>query len=153
MSEALLRMGEEVFALHLLFWRSRISKSNITELSETQFLTLDILNKNGLQNVGDLQRAIGVLPAQMSRVIRALESNFDSPLIHCELNAHDKRKIDVTITEAGTKAYEDFKQAKITNLSTLIGTLNPSDQENLVRICREMIKNLREMNAANLNSH
>lgn len=146
MSEPLLRMSEEVFALHLLYWRTRVAKGSAAELSETQFLTLDILNKSGLQNVGDLQRAIGVLPAQMSRVIRALESNFDSPLIRCELNAQDKRKIDVTITDAGKKAYDDFRQAKITKLSAIIEQLTPDDQQQLVRICREMVSAIRKLN-------
>lgn len=146
MSESLLRMSEEVFALHLLYWRTRIAKGTAAELSETQFLTLDILTKSGLQNVGDLQRAIGVLPAQMSRVIRSLESNFDSPLIRCELNPQDKRKIDVTITDAGKKAYDDFKQAKITKLAAIIEQLKPDDQEQLVRICREMVVAIRKLN-------
>lgn len=145
-SEPLLRMSEEVFALHLLYWRTRIAKGTAAELSETQFLTLDILNKNGLQNVGDLQRTIGVLPAQMSRVIRSLEANFDAPLIHCDLNPQDKRKIDVTITDAGQKAYEEFKQAKIAKLSAIIEQLTSDDQQQLVRICREMVAAIRKLN-------
>jgi CRISPR system Cascade subunit CasE len=46
--------------------------------------------------VGDIQRLLGVLPAQMSRIIRSLE-NRDRPLIACHINPRDKRKVDVVM--------------------------------------------------------
>ena len=55
------------------------------DLKEIEFLTLAILQANGTMIVGDIQRILGVLPAQMSRVIRSLE-NRDRPLIQCRIN-------------------------------------------------------------------
>src|SRR3989442_15694279 len=66
------------------------------DLKEVEFLTLSLLHDNGTMIVGDIQRLLGVLPAQMSRVIRSLE-NRDRPLIQCRINARDKRKIDVVL--------------------------------------------------------
>ena len=50
------------------------------DLKEVEFLTLAILHGRGTMIVGDIQRLLGVLPAQMSRIIRSLETR-DRPLI------------------------------------------------------------------------
>src|SRR3954454_660061 len=64
------------------------------DLKEVEFLSLSLLQANGTMIVGDIQRVLGILPAQMSRIIRSLE-NRDDPLIECRINPRDKRKIDV----------------------------------------------------------
>src|SRR5262249_51625995 len=56
------------------------------DLKEVEFLTLAILQEHGTMIVGDIQRLLGVLPAQMSRIIRSLE-NRDRPLISCQINS------------------------------------------------------------------
>src|SRR5258708_39758558 len=77
-------------------------RRRIGDLKETEFLTLSALQGQGSMIVGDIQRILGVLPAQMSRVIRSLEER-DRPLISCHVNPRDKRKIDVSLTEDGEK--------------------------------------------------
>src|SRR6266480_3113198 len=44
------------------------------DLKEVEFLTLSLLQEHGTMIVGDIQRVLGILPAQMSRVIRSLEN-------------------------------------------------------------------------------
>src|SRR5438093_10901126 len=61
-------------------------------LKELEFLALSILQGRPSMIVGDIQRLLGVLPAQMSRIIRSLEAR-EPALIRCQINAHDKRKI------------------------------------------------------------
>src|SRR5205809_5814157 len=68
------------------------------DLKEVEFLTLSILQDHGTMIVGDIQRLLGVLPAQMSRIIRSLE-NRERAFIACRINPRDKRKIDVCMTE------------------------------------------------------
>src|SRR5438552_14137289 len=70
------------------------------DLKEVEFLTLSLLQEHGIMIVGNIQRILGILPAQMSRVIRALESR-DRSFIQCRINSHDKRKIDVELTPHG----------------------------------------------------
>ena len=109
--ESLKKMADEIFSLTKISWRQRLAARHLgeEELSESQFLTLDcIVTRGEPQTVGDLQRAIHVVPAQMSRIIRSLENDFDAPLIRCELNQEDKRKIDVRLTDDGRTAYSDF---------------------------------------------
>src|SRR5436190_10054460 len=75
-------------------------RRRLGELKEVEFLTLALLHQHGTMIVGDIQRLLGVLPAQMSRIIRGLESR-DQPCIQCQINPQDKRKIDVNLSEAG----------------------------------------------------
>src|SRR5262245_21054046 len=70
------------------------------DLKEIEFLTLAILQDHGTMIVGDIQRQLGVLPAQMSRVLRSLEMR-ERPMVACRINRSDKRKIDVCMTPAG----------------------------------------------------
>src|SRR5262245_51103275 len=73
------------------------------DLKEVEFLTLSLLQAHRTMIVGDIQRMLGVLPAQMSRIIRSLEAR-DRPLLSCRINSRDKRKVDVCLTAAGEKA-------------------------------------------------
>jgi len=81
------------------------------DLKEMEFLALSLLRRRESLIVGDIQRSLGVLPAQMSRVIRSLENRVQ-PLIVCRINAHDKRKIDVALTQAGLQACQDYQDAR-----------------------------------------
>ena len=135
------QMAEEMFSLNMLAWRERVASKRQaeTDLSESQFLAIDTLvNAPGVLTVGEIQRAIGVLPAQMSRIIRSLESNFDKPLIKCELNQQDKRKIDVTMTAEGKKVYNEFRGVRLAKNLQILKGLPDADRIEFVRICREI---------------
>ncbi len=86
------QMADEIFELTKLGMISRHApkKPGIIDLTEAEFLTLDFLCKENSLTVGELQKRIRVLPAQMSRVIRSLESKSDKPLIKCRINPQDK---------------------------------------------------------------
>jgi DNA-binding MarR family transcriptional regulator len=102
-------------------------------LKEVEFLTLAILHQRGTLIVGDIQRMLGVLPAQMSRIIRSLEAR-DRPLIVCRINPADKRKINVTLTPAGTQALADYQATHLIGIHTLIDRLSEEDREDLARL-------------------
>src|SRR5947209_649903 len=82
------------------------------DLKEVEFLTLSILRQHDTLIVGDIQRMLGVLPAQMSRIIRSLETR-DQPLIACRINPQDKRKIDVVLTPAGEGAHSEYQTSRV----------------------------------------
>ena len=103
------------------------------DLKETEFLTLSLLRRRESLIVGDIQRTLGVLPAQMSRVIRSLEGRAQ-PLILCRINSRDKRKIDVALTPAGLQAYQDYQDARLRHISRLLSGLPEDDLENLHRL-------------------
>ena len=102
-------------------------------LKEAEFHTLATLQERGTMIVGDIQRLLGVLPAQMSRIIRSLE-NRERPLIACQINARDKRKVDVCLTAAGEKALLDYQSTRTDRLVQILRVLPEEEQEDLNRL-------------------
>ena len=103
------------------------------DLKEVEFLALTILQHHDTLIVGDIQRLLGVLPAQMSRIIRSLE-NRERPLIACRINPHDKRKVDVTLTPEGLAALQQYRTARVRTIASLLGNLAEDDLESLQRL-------------------
>jgi DNA-binding MarR family transcriptional regulator len=136
----------EIFELTRQIWLSaqrRRDSNGMPDLSETEFLTLDALEQDGGMTVGDLQRRVEVLPAQMSRIIRNLESRYDEPLVSCALNPEDKRKINVSLTSAGRQAAEQFRRAKIELTAQSLRSLSGDDIRHLLRIVRQVAHEFR----------
>ena len=132
---------EEIFAISKDFWvaRARGRSRQEAEITETEFLTLDLLTRSeGPLTVGDIQRHIGVLPAQMSRVIRSLESKGDQGLIACKINQSDKRKIDVELTPAGQRAHQEYRRIKLGSIEKMLTNLTEQDRSELVRLLRKV---------------
>jgi DNA-binding MarR family transcriptional regulator len=100
------------------------------DLKDVEFLALSILHGHGTMIVGDIQRMLGVLPAQMSRVIRSLEGR-DRPLIGCRINPSDKRKIDVCLTSAGEKALLEYQGLRVRRITELLRQLPEDDLDTI----------------------
>lgn len=137
----------EIFEISKDIWaaQTRAKGKDHTELTETEFLALDILVKSeATLSVGDIQRQIGVLPAQMSRIIRSLESKSETPLVSCRINPEDKRKIDVELTASGRKAHQSYRQAKLGSTEKMLLALSERDREDLMRVLRLIRQSLRK---------
>jgi DNA-binding MarR family transcriptional regulator len=104
-----------------------------SDLKEVEFLTLSLLQQHETMIVGDIQRHLGVLPAQMSRILRGLETR-ERPLILCRINPQDKRKVDVALTAPGLKALRDFESTRIQHITSLLGRLPGEDLDHLNRL-------------------
>jgi DNA-binding MarR family transcriptional regulator len=118
----------------------------VGDLKEVEYLTLSILQDHPTMIVGDIQRQLGILPAQMSRVIRSLETR-ERPLITCRINPTDKRKIDVCMTPAGEKALLDYESVRVNRISELLRHLSEEDQDDLSRML-DRLHNLLERGPA-----
>ena len=101
------------------------------DLKEVEFLSLSLLQAHGTMTVGAIQKVLGILPAQMSRVVRSLEDR-DRPLIQCRINPRDKRKIDVGLTNAGEKMLNDYQAKRVARLTERLASLPEEDQEELI---------------------
>ena len=108
-------------------------RRRVADLKEVEFLTLSILQNRDCMIVGDIQRFLGVLPAQMSRIIRALEDR-DQSLITCRINSRDKRKIDVCLTPSGEKALTDYRNASVRRIVEHLRHLSDEEQDDLTRL-------------------
>jgi DNA-binding MarR family transcriptional regulator len=81
-------------------------------LKETEVATLEVLAERETMIVGDIQRDLEVLAAQMSRILRGMESR-EKPLVFCKTNPHDKRKVDVTASPDGVTAMREHTNALV----------------------------------------
>ena|SRR5947209_1551166 len=112
-------------------------RRRLGELKEVEFLTLALLHQHGTMIVGDIQRLLGILPAQMSRIIRGLESH-NPPCIQCQINLQDKRKIDVTLTDAGARALSDYEQLRVQGITDVIRNMPEEEREQLNRMVEKL---------------
>jgi DNA-binding MarR family transcriptional regulator len=140
-AEQIKALADEVFDVSADAWRaqSRDRGKLGIELSETEFLALDILAKaDGPLTVGQIQREIGILAAQMSRVIRSLETKADRPLVRCSINLSDKRKVDVELSEEGREAHHAYRELKLGTMQRVLEELSKEDRNEFMRILRKM---------------
>ncbi|HSW45681.1 MAG TPA: MarR family transcriptional regulator [Phycisphaerae bacterium] len=147
-AEQLQAFANEVFELSKESWlaQSRTQGKAHLDLTETEFLALDILSKaERTYTVGEIQRQIGVLPAQMSRIIRSLESKGGKPLVRCAINAEDKRKIDVDLTAVGQEAHHVYREAKLGAIQKSLESLSEHDRDEFMRILRQIRENNRKL--------
>jgi DNA-binding MarR family transcriptional regulator len=107
------------------------------DLKEVEYLTLALLQQNDSMIVGEIQRLLGVLPAQMSRIIRSLEAR-ERALIACRINPQDKRKIDVCLTAAGEKALLDYQSPRIRGIAEMLARLSEEDVDELSRLLEKL---------------
>ena len=133
-------LAEEIFELSKISWsaRNQARKRSEYDISETEFLSLEALARAAPMTVGELQRHVEVLPAQMSRIIRSLENKPDGPLIVCSINPVDKRKVDVQLTEAGRSVVRAYRSARLTSISEALAGLDERDRAEFIRILRRI---------------
>lgn len=120
-----------------LFLVSPRGRRRAGDLKDTEYFTLALLQGRGMMIVGDIQRLLGVLPAQMSRIIRALEGR-PAPLVACRINPRDKRKVDVRLTDAGEQALAAYQSARVRQIADLLAGMTAEEQEGLARVLERL---------------
>ncbi len=128
-------MAAEIFELYQVIaaFRSR-QPSGPEDLSETEYIALDALAKSQPLTIGEIQKKVGVVPAQMSRIIRALEEQGGRGYVECKINPQDRRRIDVYLTDAGKKAYDIYRNVRLSSMYQILEILPPADRLNFMRI-------------------
>ncbi len=139
-SQAMLdAMAGEIFELYRLVAIARSRRpAGPDDLSETEFLTLDVLAKEQPLTIGDVQKRIGVVPAQMSRIVRALEEQGGRSYVECKINPPDRRRVDVSLTPAGKAAYEVYRSARLGSMRDILCILDPGDRGHFMDILRQI---------------
>jgi len=138
--ETIQQLAPQIFELTRRTWfqSQREKFEGGYDLSESEFLALDALEHRPSLSVGELRRHVGVLPAQMSRVLKALEQRYDEKLVLCSINPKDKRKIDVSITPKGRRAVHAYRKAKIAASIRSLDSLSNRDLANLSAILHKI---------------
>lgn len=134
------RLALQIFEITKRNWiaSQREKMKSGFDLSESEFLTLDALEDVESLSVGELRQHVGVLPAQMSRIIKALEQRYDEKLVLCAINRKDKRKIDVSITPKGRRVVAGYRRAKIMSSIEGLGRMDDRDLAHLSAIMEKV---------------
>lgn len=129
------KMAEEIFELYRLIAIARSRQpSGAQDLSEGEFLALDVLAKEAPLTIGDVQKRIGVVPAQMSRIVRSLEVNRGKGFLSCEINQQDRRRVDVQLTDEGQQACKDYRTNRLASMRAVLDALVPEDRIDFMRM-------------------
>lgn len=137
--ETLDKMAAEIFELYQLVAMIRSARpAEPDDLSETEFLTLDALSKDQPMTIGEVQKRIGVLPAQMSRIVRALEQQGGRGYVECNINPKDRRRIDISLTPTGEQAYQRYRSARLASMYDTLSALRPADRMEFMRMLRQI---------------
>ena len=137
--ETLDSMAAEIFDLYRLVAIARSRRpSGPDDLSETEFLALDLLVKEGALTIGEIQKRIGVLPAQMSRIIRALEEQGGRGYVECSINPKDRRRIDVSLTPKGRTAHATYHSLRLRTMYDTLSVLDVEDRAHFMHIMRQI---------------
>jgi len=137
--ETLDRMAEELFELYRIVSSAR-QRQNLgsEDLSEAEFLTLDQLVKEEPLTIGEVQKRIGVVPAQMSRIARALEEQGGRGYVECRINPQDRRRVDVYLTDEGRKAHDRYRAARMATMYGTLKALAPEDRFDFMRMLHDI---------------
>ena len=125
--------------------RAQARPKDVETLTETESVTLDLLSKAETMTVGEIQKQIGVLPAQLSRIIRSLEDKGGEAYIACSINPDDRRKIDVSITKEGQRSLDSYRNARLGFTVKLMESLTPDERESFMQILRKMRKHVQSL--------
>lgn len=137
--ETLDKMAEEIFELyHLVAIARSRQPADPDDLSETEFLTLEALSKAESLTIGEIQKRLGVLPAQMSRIIRALEERGEHGYVECSINRADRRRIDVTLTAAGKSAHQKYRTSRLGSMLESLSALDVADRTHFMRMLHQI---------------
>lgn len=132
-------MALEIFELYRLVAIARSRRpAGPDELSETEFLTLDLLEKEQPLTIGEVQKRIGVVPAQMSRIVRSLEISGGKAFVACNINAKDRRRVDISLTPAGTSALENYRAVRMGTMYQVLKALKPDDRIKFMGLLRDI---------------
>ncbi len=138
--DSLVSMADEIFELVKIASavRTRAKGEQSEELTEAEFLAIDVLIHGQPMTVGEIQKRIGVLPAQMSRLIRSLESKRDGAFVSCSINPGDRRKIDVAVTDEGRNAYDAYRELRTRFARLILSDLGTEERESFMGILRHI---------------
>jgi len=139
-------MAAEIFELIKLAStaRQRAGANAPEVLTEAEFLTLDALTQHETLTVGDVQKRIGVVPAQMSRIIRSLENKSGDAYVTCSINPDDRRRVDVRIAPKGREAYQAYRALRLGFATEILRAMEPDDRRRFMGYLQQIHRSIAE---------
>jgi DNA-binding MarR family transcriptional regulator len=136
-----LEIAQDLFTVLAQVGLSNSPRRSKGDLKDVEFIALTLVQRRSGLTVGEIQRRLGVLPAQMSRILRGLESR-EPPLVSCRNNPFDRRKINVVLTAAGNRALKRYQASRANCLTDLLRYLPGEDLDDLGRLISKVQERL-----------
>ncbi len=132
----LTRIAHQILKLRWMFstLRHKRRMGDPYDLSDSEFQILDILANQGPCGVGQLRKALAVDPAQMSRIIKSLESKDPGRLVESKLDPTDKRRINVSLTSRGRRAHREYLRLRLAATTGLLKDLSAAQRKEFSRV-------------------
>ena len=127
------QLAEAILALSKKSWINASRKT--AEITESEFLALDYLAEVGTATVGETQQHIKVVPAQMSRLLRRLQS---AGLVTSGINRKDRRRVDMTITDSGRAVHAKYRKAKLAPIVAALERLSSDERDAFMQLVNKM---------------
>jgi DNA-binding MarR family transcriptional regulator len=127
------QLAEAILALSKKSWIQ--ASRGTTEITESEFLALDCLTEVGTATVGETQQHIKVVPAQMSRLLRRLES---AKFVTSDINPEDRRRVDITITDSGRAVHARYRKAKLAPIIAALDHLTENERAQFMALVHKM---------------
>ncbi|MCO6439335.1 MAG: MarR family transcriptional regulator [Phycisphaerae bacterium] len=127
------QLAEAILAMSKKSWIE--ASSETAEITESEFLALDYLAEVGTATVGEAQKHMRVVPAQMSRLLRRLQA---AKLVTSGINREDRRRVDMTISESGRAVHAKYRTAKLAPIVAALDRLSRDEREAFMKLVNKM---------------
>jgi len=97
-------------------------------VSLPQFRVLTVLERLGPYNAGSLAAAVGL---HISSITRLCDRLVEAGLITREINAHNRREVELRVTDAGSKLVHQVWVARSEELARALRALSPVQRGSL----------------------
>lgn len=105
--------------------RSEMRTLRKAELTVPQFRTLSFLNKHPGASLSAVAEFIGLTLSSMSILVNAL---VDRNLVTRTIDSDDRRRVNLTVTQAGQAMLVDAQQATEAHLADVVAGLSDSER-------------------------
>ena len=105
-------------------------------LTPPQFYVLKTLSEhNGHCAIGQIARLHGLTNATMTGLVKRLEA-FEPPLVERETNSHDRRSVNVVMTQAGADRFLAVQTNLMEQLRVVLSLINDEDRSAILNDLR-----------------
>jgi DNA-binding MarR family transcriptional regulator len=105
------------------------------EVTLTQYRSLVVLASRGPQSVAALAEALAVTPPTASRMLERL---VRKRLARRRTDRHDRRQVQVALTESGRRLIDTVTRRRREQIADLLATITPDVQRSVVDALREL---------------
>ena len=134
--------AELIDSFHMLS-RAFASRRNVEFAKGERFVLGYLYKKSGVVLPGEISAAMHVSTARIAALLNTLESRG---LLVRMTDKHDRRRVDVLLTEAGRCYVESSQQQVLKSMAGLVEELGKEDAQEYLRITERMVAILAAQN-------